>query len=237
MKPDPSPSDTHATAIANSHSRLKHPFTLMAVSVSIGIWVILFFLSYFLLWQSALIWLLGQNVLPGKFAVWLASVGFLGLGQLLPPGITVALGWKYGTKGILPLFVLSLAIVPITLTYGRIDTQGTIWRNFDRAVQQNNMDQARGLLLILTRRYAEYGYFTDGAALIRAGVDPNVQDSRGITALMSVLDNPTEVQQLIQRGADVRIKDHSGNTALDYAKSYPQTMQILQQADHRRKLP
>ena len=62
--------------------------------------------------------------------------------------------------------------------------------------------------------------------LIRAGIDVNCRNERGITALMyaAALGNETLIQLLLKHGADKTLKDGQGRTAsayLDGAK-YPE---------------
>jgi len=69
--------------------------------------------------------------------------------------------------------------------------------------------------------------------LIQAGADLNVQDNRGLTALMWANNGNKEiVDLLIQSNADINIKDNDGTTALIYAayKDHPEIVGLLIQA-------
>ncbi|MDJ0620959.1 MAG: hypothetical protein QNJ63_30190 [Calothrix sp. MO_192.B10] len=205
-------------------------------------WFFVFPLFWFLTGHTVFIWMLGQSKWISQIGLWLTRIGVLLVAKistesaialammtLLPIIVSGYLCKHYGAKALIPFAALTIMLVPIGLVYGRIDKQGTINENLYSAVQRGDLRQCRGLLLILVRRYHQYGFFTDGKDLIRTGVDPNIQDSRGMTPLMAVVDNPLYVQQLVQSGADINITNNEGKTALDLATSYPETQQILKQ--------
>ena len=56
--------------------------------------------------------------------------------------------------------------------------------------------------------------------LLALGIDINIQDEEGNTALMyaSYKEHIEIVKELIKSGANVNIKDRKGKTALDYAR-------------------
>src|SRR5579883_1382392 len=62
MDPDHLPAVAPTTPLTNPLARLENPRTLITLGTSVLIWLILFALSWCLLSQSALIWLLGQTV-------------------------------------------------------------------------------------------------------------------------------------------------------------------------------
>ncbi|GAP94183.1 ankyrin repeat domain-containing protein [Leptolyngbya sp. NIES-2104] len=211
--------------------------TLWALS-TLG-WLILFPIFWFLTLQSLAIWMLGQSVWMGHLALWL----LLGRSSLVtwstfailttaPPALSYSACRKVGVKGLLPIAILSALLIPVGLKIGRIDTQGTILAPLEIAAKGGDLPKARGLMLTLTRRYHRYEFFTNGGDLIRLGIDPNVQGDMGNTPLMTVLDEPTYVQQLIELGANVNIKNQAGETAIDLATN-PQTIQLLKQAGAR----
>ena len=70
--------------------------------------------------------------------------------------------------------------------------------------------------------------------LLREGADPNLQDSRGRTALIVIISKPAcsrihpscenridGIRLLLQHGARLDIPDRSGKTAMDYVDLYP----------------
>lgn len=57
--------------------------------------------------------------------------------------------------------------------------------------------------------------------ILTAGADVNVQDNKGITALMMVAGSEELCQLLIERGALVNIQDCNGDTAFAAALDYP----------------
>ena len=58
--------------------------------------------------------------------------------------------------------------------------------------------------------------------LLDIGVDVNVRDARGSTALMraATRSDPELIRRLIDLGADLDLKNDNGNTALDIAVAY-----------------
>ena len=67
---------------------------------------------------------------------------------------------------------------------------------------------------------SEIGDINKVKELLALGVNINIQNEEGETALMWALQyaNVQLVRELIKSGANVNIKDKYGNTALDYAK-------------------
>ena len=59
------------------------------------------------------------------------------------------------------------------------------------------------------------GNLKSAKALLAAGADPNLADSRGITPIMeaSAFGHLEIVRLLLQRGVDVNAADQAGNTA------------------------
>jgi hypothetical protein len=210
--------------------------SLILWALSTVSWLLIFPVFWFLTVQSLAIWMLGQSVWMGHLALWM----LLGRSSLItwstfailataPPAISYCACRKVGMKGLLPIAILSVLLIPAGQSFGRIDTYGTILTPLHIASQNGDLPKSRGLLLTLTRRYHHYSFFTDGGDLIRLGIDPNVRGDMGNTPLMTVLDNPTYVQHLLGLGANVNAENQAGKTALDLATN-PQTIQLLKQA-------
>lgn len=70
-----------------------------------------------------------------------------------------------------------------------------------------------------------------GLYLIQKGINLNIRDEWGCTALMAAAENGASdlVELLIDEGADIDIKDNDGNSALDYAEfhEHAETSELL----------
>jgi ankyrin repeat protein len=64
---------------------------------------------------------------------------------------------------------------------------------------------------------------------LEAGVNVNVKDQNGTTALMyaCIYDNPEIMKFLLENGADVNVQDPPGRTALIYASMYDCSFELV----------
>lgn len=76
------------------------------------------------------------------------------------------------------------------------------------------------------------GHLGNVTFLLEKGIDPNIQDVDGETALMSaaLLNHIHVAEMLIRHGADLRLTDKKGQTAADLARErgHQEMMQLLE---------
>uniref|UniRef100_A0A6C0E7R0 Uncharacterized protein n=1 Tax=viral metagenome TaxID=1070528 RepID=A0A6C0E7R0_9ZZZZ len=117
------------------------------------------------------------------------------------------------------------------VTYETIDDFISDQINFNST---NNQQDTHGdkdtILMILVKYSSDNKYLRVIKNLIKTGVDLNIQNIFGMTALMiasELIDSDIEiVKLLIDSGANLEIKNNSGMTALMIASKYTKTIYI-----------
>lgn len=162
------------------------------------IWGFSALLFWMLMHLRVLTWL---AVLPewfAKVAIILASnIGIMVLGCMLV-GASSLLLWRWFPVRISASLAVLISILLLvgSLTYGRIDTQGTE-QYVAAPAQRGDVNSTREQLLI---HMARYQLPNELQALIRVGTDVNAHDPKGLSALFWARE-PEMVKLLLQAGA------------------------------------
>ena len=82
---------------------------------------------------------------------------------------------------------------------------------------------------------AGYDHVDAVEALLSAGANVDLQDKRGMTALMIASEegHTANVQKLLEHGAERTLKDHAGKTAGDHAAAGRSRFDRRATASHR----
>jgi hypothetical protein len=160
-------------------------------------WVAIALLFWFFTQLQAIAWL---SLLPGGLArLALMICGNTTLSLILIGTLSAALCLWLCIRRIVPLWLMPLPpllLLGLTLTYGRLDTQGTSTSVLD-AARRGEVSRTREQALLHMVRYR---LPRETQALLKAGTNPNVTDPLDGTPLIYA-DQPRILKMLLEAGA------------------------------------